>query len=773
MQGKWIYVAFSAFLGLMAALYNFHYSLVIIAILYLIWIAFNENRVSLFFVCSFWLVLCAILFLWTNERNVSHLTGEETSFKGVIKTIPTIDGDRVTFIYQLPSKEKLQVSYRIKTADEKNELSRLQVGMSCRLKGQLTIPQKARNFSAFDYQKFLFYKRIHWLFIPDTVSLSHCTPSTGYKYFLQKWRATQLSFIKDHFPEHTVGFVQALIFGEQEEMSKEVQKDFLQFGLSHLLAISGSHVVLIVAVCFYMFVRLGVRRERAFMIIFCSLPIYMILTGCSPSVVRACLAAMLVLVSQIQKFKIPPLDVASLVFLVMVLLNPYYILDIGFQLSFIVSFTLILSSQIISSYEKDWQKLVVVTVVAQFSSLPLVLYYNFEFSLLSFPLNFLFVPFLSIIILPLSLFSFIASHLFEPFGDFLISFLSILINYAVSFLEEIRYFSQFTLLTFGKPERFFVVIEYIVIIYFFKSWEMFGLRPQQMKKAVLLLLVTFSVHLFSPYFSKEGKITMIDVGQGDSILIELPFRQAVYLVDTGGQVSLSKEKWQERKKTFDVGEDILVPLLKAKGIHKIDKLILTHSDWDHIGGTKAILHHFNVKEVMLGRNEIFSMDNALLNILGDDERANRPIIQFVKKGDYWNEAGLTFYVLGPDGTEFNGNDRSIVLFTKLGGLRWLFTGDLEKEGEWKLLQAYPYLKTDVLKVGHHGSKTSTTEPFIQQIEPKIALISVGENNRFGHPHPEVIDLLKKNKVKVLRTDENGSISYKFIGNKGTFEWLLP
>ncbi|WP_458412435.1 DNA internalization-related competence protein ComEC/Rec2 [Schinkia sp. CFF1] len=774
MKGKWIFVAFAASFGTMAAFFHFHWIVITASVIFLVWVSLKESpSLNLFIICMSAMCIFAFFYKWTDDHNETKLSGMENELAGIIQTIPVIDGDRLSFTFQLHTKEKVNLSYIIKTSEEKDWLQQLQVGMSCKLSGKLETPNPARNFYGFNYQQFLHYKRIHWIFTPDSFRPLDCQSSSSMKFLLQKWRASELTYIKEHFPENSIGFVQALIFGDRQEISPTIEEDFQQFGLVHLLAISGSHVVLMVAVIFYIFVRLGLTREKAFLLLIVLLPFYMVLAGGSPSVVRACLAALLVLGAMQFKLRFHPLDALSFVFLLMILVEPYYITDIGFQLSFLVSFSLIVSAYtIMKIYESYWQQLFIVTMIAQISSLPLVLLYNFEISLVSLPLNLIFVPLVSIIILPVSIVSLFILYVSKTLAIIPLSILSTIIDFSIKILDLTKNLSTFAL-AFGKPEEWLLLVYYVVIIYFFISWEKHK-RMLKAKRALLLLLLVFVYHWFSPYISNEGKVTMIDVGQGDSILIELPFRKAVYLIDTGGIVNFSEKKeWQQRKKKFEVGEDIITPLLKAKGIRSIDKLILTHGDLDHIGGTEAVLNHFNVKEIITNnkKNESSkSKEEIQLYRLMDEK--NIPIKE-VKTGDFWKNGDFTFYILGPIGNEDSQNNQSIVLYTTLGGKRWLFTGDLEKEGESQLLRRFPNLQTDFIKIGHHGSNTSTSTAFLEQLNPKLALISVGKNNRFGHPHPEVIGTLHDHQIGILRTDKNGAICYQFIGNKGTFEWKLP
>lgn len=222
-----------------------------------------------------------------------------------------------------------------------------------------------------------------------------------------------------------------------------------------------------------------------------------------------------------------------------------------------------------------------------------------------------------------------------------------------------------------------------------------------------------------------------------------------------------------------MGAKTVVPFLKSKGICTIDKLILTHGDLDHIGGSTAIIEQLRVKEIMYPnvKGDWSVEEEHLLKLV---EKKRIPI-RFMQAGQKWSTGKESFMVLAPIEKEnLTKNNSSIVIFAKIAGITWLFTGDLEKEGELALMNKYPDLREiNVLKVGHHGSKTSSTSVFIEQLRPKIAVISVGINNRYHHPSMDVLTILEDYKVKVFRTDENGGISFYFSEKGGTFQLQIP
>jgi competence protein ComEC len=279
---------------------------------------------------------------------------------------------------------------------------------------------------------------------------------------------------------------------------------------------------------------------------------------------------------------------------------------------------------------------------------------------------------------------------------------------------------------------------------------------------MIILIFQYNINRLS----SNGGITYVDVGQGDSILIQLPYNGGNYLIDTGGILSFQKEPWQMKESEFDTGKDILLPFLKSKGIRKLDKLILTHADFDHIGGSKAILTTLPVESLImpLGQNADFEKFSWL------NQKEVDAIKLIVQEGDSWVVGENSFQVIHPKLPNGDKNSSCIVLYAQINGIKFLFTGDADIAAEDEMLSKYT-LKVDVLKAGHHGSKTSTGKSFLKNLNPKVSIISVGENNRYGHPSPELLKELQENQIQIFRTDIDGSINFDF--KKGTFKTFPP
>ncbi|RAK22455.1 competence protein ComEC [Anoxybacillus vitaminiphilus] len=769
MKGNFIYIALSAIFGILLGYFSLHVYPLVFSLFYFLFLLFRKRDIFLF--CLAAMFVFYAYFLYIDGKNRTMLKDTMTRFSVRFVAPVTIDGDRLIGTAETAKREKVKISYRIRSQEEKQKLSLLSVGMMCSFAGVLEAPEAARNPYAFNYKKYLYFQRIHWLLKPHTLSLDSCRPTPlSFREKLIAVRQKGTAYIEQHFPPATIGIVQALVYGEREQMSETILEGYQKLGLIHLLAISGLHVTMLTGMSFFLAIRAGMTRETAALLLIFLLPLYTVLTGASPSVMRASFMAGIVLISLKWPAKLLPIDSLSATCVIMLLLNPYSLFQAGFQLSFIATLGLILSSHTILQQSSPLLQLVSTTVIAQLSSLPLLLYHFFEISLLSFPLNIVFVPLYSFIILPLSLVSLISHYLLAPAGELFIFMLEKILLLTNQLVEFFAFHSSFSLI-FGRPSPPLLFCYCAAILFVFVEFEKMN-QGWRKYKGVFFLLCVIIIDWFTPYFDRYGEVVLLDVGQGDCIYIELPYRKGVYLIDTGGVVSFSEPSWRKRKDEFEVGADIVVPFLKAKGVSRLDKLIITHGDYDHMGAAQTIIEQTNVKELLIGTG---GNEDQLQEKLVKTAKRHHVSVREISRGEKWSAAGISFYVLSPSKTESEAgkNNRSIVLYTNLGGLTWLFTGDLEESGEQELLHAFPSLRADVLKVGHHGSDTSTSEALLKRIQPKIALISVGKHNRYQHPHETVIQRLQSYNITVLRTDWHGAIQFMYTKKFGTFTTVLP
>lgn len=761
MHGQWGYVAISFIIGIATAFSSSVLLLISCLVLYVIFCLYRTSRKT-FLYCIIACFSGAMYTAYVQGQN-KPLGESYEATRGVIYNTPLINGDRLSFQVEDQYKNIVQLRYKIKSASEKKQLRQLHVGASCVFEGERKEPPIARNFHGFNYRDYLYKQNIH--FILEATHISECyKTSLSPVQWILLLRQQAILGVTEMFPEQSGAFMNALVFGDRQQMIYEVEEQYQQFGLVHLLAISGSHIVLLMVIVYFILLRIGLTREVATVCLIFCIPLYTILAGASPSVIRASITGVLMLIAFICSIRLSSLDALSVTAICMLIFDPYLVFNIGFQFSFVGSFALLLSASfLLESSNGVIRNSIYISLISQLVSTPILLYHFGYFSPYSIFLNILYVPFLSLIVLPCSIVILVCIPIVPFLATGLANVLSIGLNLSNDFL---RYCESlpFIRLNFGRTPILLVALYCASIVSVLMVWE------RWMSKGIMLIasgifLFICTCHYASPYFRESGSVTFLDVGQGDAILIRLPYDKEIYLIDTGGTIRVNKEEWQRKKHEFSVGNDILIPYLQKEGIKTIDKLIVTHGDADHIGAAQELLSNINVKEVVFGRKE---QDAVLEKGLKKQALEKEVKISEVGEGESWSVNEAEFFVLAPTGKERSENNASIVIWAKLGGLTWLFTGDVEEEGEKFLIAMYPDLRTDVLKVAHHGSNTSSIAPFLSAVQPNIAIISAGERNRYGHPHKEVIERFEKMGIEIWRTDKQGAISYVFKGEHGTF-----
>jgi competence protein ComEC len=774
MNGKYIYFALTALLGVLSSLSLF-LPFFLLTCLYIYVLSKYKKYTNPHMAIVFMVYLIFLVIGQQAEKvNKTIIPESTTAFLLEYTEDKKIDGDLLQVVATEKSfHEKLLIRYKISSEQEKETLKKNDFfRYLCHVTGELSKPSMAKNPNGFDYRNYLATKQIYWIVEIENNPLHTCSPrKLSPLVMIKQIRSTGINYLENHFPREIASLSAALIFGDRNLISPDLLADYQKTGIIHLLAISGLHVSLLVGMVFYIGIRSGFTRQFMINFLLLLLPIYVVLTGAAPSVIRAVLMILLVLLTQKWKGKIKllPIDAISLALIVYLLVSPMVIFDIGFKLSFTVSLAIVLSAPyILKRYQKNLTRMITTSVIAQLAALPLLLYHYFEISLISIVANLLYIPLFSFVFLPGLYLLFFAQLLLGKMPVFVTQFFITIIHFSnnlIAYLATIP-FAHFVP---GRPNWFFLIMYVVIVLIIFFIWE-----GSHLKKKSLLISITcflFTIQVSWNFLNPFGEVTMIDVGQGDSILIHLPFGKGNYLIDTGGTVGFNEEQWRKRSKPYEVGRDVVVPYLKGKGITKIDKLILTHGDMDHIGGAYSIIQELQVKQVLMP--SVVEPSETEVQLV-EEAKKRGIMVNKVSTGDKWESGDALFYVLSPE-KNFKGerNRGSIALFAKIGGVTWFLAGDLDQEGEEKVIKEFPHLSIDVLKAGHHGSKTSSSENFINQVKPSVALISVGEKNRFGHPHQEVLEKLRKANSTIYRTDKQGAITYQFYQGKGTFSSYLP
>lgn len=299
------------------------------------------------------------------------------------------------------------------------------------------------------------------------------------------------------------------------------------------------------------------------------------------------------------------------------------------------------------------------------------------------------------------------------------------------------------MIIFGKP--------YLTVVILLLSL-MICLEVSRRKNVIIYLQVLVYIFSYSQIHRNKDELVYFDIGQGDATLIREKNNNQVILVDTGGKVSFKHEKWRSRTSQTS-GERIIVNYLLSKGINSIDKLYLTHQDADHVGNFPSISQKIKIKKILvpLGMEKLSSFNKRL----NESNICNNKVVEPITDTSDFSKERID--ILHPFVEGKGKNEDSIVLKYNMSKLIFLITGDLDQENEIKVIEKYPDLRCDILKVGHHGSKTSTADQFVKSLKPQYAIISVGLNNRYGHPNIETLRTLNANGIPYLMTSDKGMI----------------
>lgn len=503
-------------------------------------------------------------------------------------------------------------------------------------------------------------------------------------------------------------YLYTFILGDKSYLDKQVVRSYQENGISHLFAISGMHISLLVLMITKILKLFKFNEYDRFKITSIILFLYLLLVGFSPSILRGILFYYLFTINNIYYFYIKKINLFILVISIALLINPRYVYDLGFLYSYSISLALL----IFSDYLKGNYiiSLLKVSLISNLVSIPITLYSFNQINLLSILYNLVYVPFISFIIFPFTLIILIIKPL-EPIYNLLIYVLE---NTSL-FLSKINLFK----LTF-KELNILVYIIYFIIIFIF----LFRRR----KEYLYLLLILLVIHFFLP---SGNYVEFINVGQGDSTLISL--NNKYYLIDTGGN------------RNREVYYYNLKPVLKKNGVRKIDYLILTHGDFDHMGESIDLVKDYKVNKVIFNCGEYNYLEKEFIKVLNNKKIKYYSCINRIDNLYFLNTKEYS-----------NENDNSNVIYTEINNYKFLFMGDASIEREKDILNEYELNNIDVLKVGHHGSKTSSSKLFINSINPRYSVISVGKNN-YGHPNTEVLKVLSNSKI--YRTDKCGNIIF--------------
>lgn len=670
------------------------------------------------------ITLIIVKFLTFKTKPLSN----KNEFIGEILDVK-IKNEKITI--KLNTDEKILINYYIK----KNEnYSNLKIGSIVKVEGKLDYPKKNTNFNLFNYKNYLLSEKIYFVLTANKITYIKDTDNIFFKA-----KNLLINYINNF---KTKDYLYTFILGNTSLLEQDTKKSFQNNGISHLFAVSGMHITLISTLLMYLLKKITKNHDISYIITIFILLFYTFITNFSSSILRAFLLFLLIYINKKFKFNLKTIEIIMLILLILLMYNPFYIYSIGFKFTFIISIILILFSKKINNFKNYFSKLLMTSLISFFVSLPIVINNFFEINLISPLLNLIFVPFISIIIFPFSLIS-----LIFPFLDNIFYII-------VKFMENISIYINNTLsinIIIGKMNLIMIVIYYLLTL--------ICLNKVLVKKYIYVLPIITLILIYSNinYFNKNLIVTMLDVGQGDSLMIAFPNNKSNILIDTGGIVNFTKTN-------YEISTSTIIPYLKSIGIKKINYLVLTHGDYDHMGEAVNLVNGFKVEQVVFNCGEFNDLEKELIKVL------NQKKIKYYSCVKELNIDNNKLYFLQTKKYD-NENDNSNVIYTELNGYKFMFMGDAGVDKEKDILDKYNLSNVDVLKVGHHGSKTSSSKEFIDEINPKYGIISVGKNNRYGHPNKEILNNLENSKI--YRTDQDGSIMFKIKNDKLEIETCSP
>lgn len=689
-----------------------------------------------------------------NSSQLINFAGKTVNVEGTFLDYVKKDKDYCSFLLKVSkvdqniiNSEKIRVNYYGKDPS----VQKFYYGDLIKTTLSIELPDGLRNPGGFDYKRYLLAKDIHTIAtIKDRiVKIGQGRYNILVKYSLQI-KDKIVEVFEKTLPAKEAALFEGVVLGKTDTLDEDLKTDFSNSGLTHIMAVSGMNVAYIVMPLEFIFMRLRLRKSLSVGIIATALIVFTMMTGASASVVRAVIMSLVVLFGKLLNKQADVLTSLAFSSLLILLYNPISLFDIGFQLSYAATLSLIIfypkMQGVFKFFPKFLQDTIAVTISAQIGVTPIIVYYFNKFSLISLFSNILAVPLAGIILL---------SGLITAVLGFIHMFLAQLLgglNYflleALIFIAEKSVKIPYSVISISTPKLYSIVLYYCIIsavIFFWKPIkERVNMKALYRAGAAVCVLIVIVILI-----PKYLEVSFIDVGQGDSIFIKSPSGKVI-LIDGGATTANGS----------DMGEKVVTPFLLDKGISKIDIIVMTHTDSDHAGGLKSIIEKMDVKAVAVSDSADFLKEKPLFNAI---KSKSVKLIRIKPNSRIEIEGGMYFEALNSD-TLITDNDKSLVLRMTYRNKKFLFVGDASQNYERSLLDEKIPITADVLKVSHHGSKYATTDDFLNAVHPKVAVISVGKNNLFGHPSGEVIDRLLKHGSEIFRTDKDGCVTVFSDGN---------
>lgn len=644
----------------------------------------------------------------------------------------------------------------------KNENLRFEPGRKIILNGELTLPQGMRNPMGFDYRKYLATKKVSAImyakesdvqYIEENINLAYFCKNTGYKIK----NAIVLS-IKGLLPEKQAALLSGMLIGYTDDLDEETEQQFRDSGLSHIMAVSGSNVAFIVFPLFFLLRKIGLKERTTAGIIIPILVLFIFVTGFSASVARAVIMAIIILMGKFIYREADTLTSIAASVLLLLILNPFMLFEIGFQLSYGATLGIIFFYRAISSYFKRFHfpkgivEVLGATISAQIGVLPISAYYFNRVSIISLVSNLLVVPMTELITIIGFIMVFLSPVILIAK---IVSVSNFLLLSTILKITEISANLPYAAINVPTPRVWQIIIFYLIALYYlyFKPSGKLNLKLSKELAGWGIILGLFIVNIIIP---KGFQAYFLDVGQGDSCLIKTNTGKTI-LIDGGDYTSKVS-----RSKTM--GDSVVFPFLMDKGIMKLDMVIASHGHDDHFRGLVTILNNMKVDNIIIPNNEEKEVEFKEILQIARKKNINVYAMNFSDKIHIDRDTKIDFLYPNKEYTPINStlNNGSLVLKLIHKDQSILLCGDIEAEVEKYLVDSKVDLSCDVLKLSHHGSSTSSTMDFLKATNARVTITSVGRNN-FGHPSSTVLYRVSELGMKNFRTDESGALEVDIKG----------
>lgn len=740
------------------------------------------------FILSLLLFFCLwgnyALSFWLSPVMDSHSIRNYSSSKpnvveGVVISRPVTSGERTSFMLR-----SRQIIIANKAYPVNGTLLVFIPGAKClavrgdyiRCEGKVGIPRRLGLAGEFDYARYLAMQGI-----AATIQLGNFRKvaviggkkQDGFLRWTDDIAMKFSSFIDSSVKnEQAAAVLKALLIGDQKKISPELNSAYSRAGVNHILSISGFHVGIIAFVVSITFTTLlcqsqilALRFNLRHLSLFCALPFmlwYLFITGAAAATSRAVIMLVIVAATLLIERESDGINSLIIAAFLLIILYPPVLFDVSFQLSFCALWGIIvfmdMTERITAKIEKTWQRQIMVFMLVSlaasiFTAVP-VLFTFHQASLNGLLANFIIVPLLGYGATVLGFAGLVFSFVSLPLSSILLIFagwLTTAANDMTLIFARLPVFTSYSVTS----------LDMALFLFFIFSITFVPHKRLRLIFSILIPIIAIIIHIAGDKTSNDGKlhVTMLSVGQAESIYIKLPDGKNV-LVDAGGYLQESEH---------DFGERILAPALYSMGVKRLDTIILTHNHPDHMGGIPYLLDRFNVGQFLQSDISSKSLDfrDSVMKAIRNKKIASRNIFAGMTLQLSKN---VTIEILSPskDDAELSANqdlnEKSVVFRLLYGNFKMLFTADAGFETEQRLLKQNIPLSATVLKVGHHGSRYSTNNEFLNRVNPKIALISAGYENRFALPADDTLQQLKGFGIKVYRTDLDGSIEIITDGN---------